>query len=98
MAIEGLLNPKSIAIVGASEKVGPGFNAWQALKHIGFQGGQHLQHLGVRLEGLLQTCVNTVVQPTQRLRLPSALPQTVSHLQSLEGRHLGPKFIQAITL
>ena len=42
MAIEGLLNPKSIAIVGASEKVGPGFNAWQALKHVGFQGEVYL--------------------------------------------------------
>ena len=38
MSIQKLLNPRSIAIVGASDKVGPGFNAWNALKHVGFQG------------------------------------------------------------
>ena len=42
MAVESLLNPKSIAIVGASEKIGPGFNAWQALKHVGFTGEVYL--------------------------------------------------------
>src|SRR3954463_3191752 len=36
--LEKLLNPKSIAIVGASDKIGPGFNAWNALKHVGFEG------------------------------------------------------------
>ena len=30
MSIEQLLNPRSIAIVGASDKIGPGFNAWKA--------------------------------------------------------------------
>lgn len=38
MGIESLLRPKSIAIVGASEKVGPGFNAFKALEFVGFEG------------------------------------------------------------
>ncbi|MFM9888630.1 MAG: CoA-binding protein, partial [Burkholderiales bacterium] len=38
MAIESLLNPRSIAIVGASDKIGPGFNAWKALEHVGYEG------------------------------------------------------------
>jgi len=38
MAIRSLLNPRSIAIVGASDKIGPGFNAWNALKHVGYEG------------------------------------------------------------
>lgn len=42
MAIESLLNPQSIAIVGASDRIGPGFNAWQALMHVGYQGQIHL--------------------------------------------------------
>jgi len=40
--LEKLLNPKSIAIVGASDKIGPGFNAWKALEHVGFQGKIHV--------------------------------------------------------
>src|SRR6185369_7595751 len=40
--LEKLLNPKSIAIVGASDKIGPGFNAWKALEHVGFRGQVHL--------------------------------------------------------
>ena len=40
--MEKLLNPKSIAIVGASDRIGPGFNAWKALEHVGFQGKVHL--------------------------------------------------------
>jgi acyl-CoA synthetase (NDP forming) len=40
--LEKLLNPKSIAIVGASDRIGPGFNAWKALEHVGFQGKIHL--------------------------------------------------------
>src|SRR3954453_16355241 len=40
--LEKLLNPKSIAIVGASDSIGPGFNAWKALEHVGFQGKVHL--------------------------------------------------------
>ena len=40
--MQKLLNPKSIAIVGASDKIGPGFNAWKALEHVGFQGRVHL--------------------------------------------------------
>jgi acyl-CoA synthetase (NDP forming) len=40
--IEKLLNPRSIAIVGASDKIGPGFNAWSALKQVGFEGRIHL--------------------------------------------------------
>ena len=38
MPIESLLNPRSIAIVGASDKIGPGFNAWKALEYVGYQG------------------------------------------------------------
>jgi acyl-CoA synthetase (NDP forming) len=38
MSLQKLLNPGSIAIVGASDKIGPGFNAWNALKHVGFTG------------------------------------------------------------
>jgi len=40
--LEKLLNPNSIAIVGASDRIGPGFNAWKALEHVGFQGKVHL--------------------------------------------------------
>ena len=42
MSVARLLAPRSIAIVGASDKVGPGFNAWNALKAVGFQGEVHL--------------------------------------------------------
>lgn len=38
MGIASLLNPRSIAIVGASEKVGPGYNAFKALEYVGFSG------------------------------------------------------------
>lgn len=38
MGVRSLLNPRSIAIVGASEKVGPGFNAFKALEFVGFEG------------------------------------------------------------
>jgi acyl-CoA synthetase (NDP forming) len=42
MGVEALLRPKSVAIVGASDKVGPGFNAWNALQHVGYGGEIHL--------------------------------------------------------
>ncbi|MGZ5618281.1 MAG: acetate--CoA ligase family protein [Usitatibacter sp.] len=42
MSLSKLLNPRSIAIIGASDKVGPGFNAWNALKHVGFGGEVYL--------------------------------------------------------
>lgn len=42
MAVRRLLAPSSIAIVGASDKVGPGFNAWNALQAIGYTGPVHL--------------------------------------------------------
>lgn len=42
MAIEQLLRPRSIAIVGASEKIGPGLNSWNALQAVGFEGAIHL--------------------------------------------------------
>ncbi len=42
MAMQSLLNPRSIAIVGASDKIGPGFNAWKALEHVGYQGRVYL--------------------------------------------------------
>ena len=37
-----LLRPASVAIVGASDKVGPGYNAWRALEHVGFEGRVYL--------------------------------------------------------
>src|ERR1700694_4726166 len=42
MPLEKLLSPRSMAIVGASDKIGPGFNAWNALKHVGFGGKVYL--------------------------------------------------------
>jgi acyl-CoA synthetase (NDP forming) len=42
MSLQKLLNPRSIAIVGASDKIGPGFNAWNALQHVGFGGKVYL--------------------------------------------------------
>jgi acyl-CoA synthetase (NDP forming) len=41
-----LLNPRSIAIVGASDRIGPGFNAWNALKHVGYEGRVYLVNPG----------------------------------------------------
>jgi acyl-CoA synthetase (NDP forming) len=38
MDIASLLDLRSIAIVGASEKVGPGYNAFNALEYVGFKG------------------------------------------------------------
>lgn len=42
MRIEALLRPKSVAIVGVSDNVGPGFNAWNALHRVGYAGEIHL--------------------------------------------------------
>lgn len=42
MGVRSLLRPTSIAIVGASEKVGPGYNAFKALEFVGFEGAVHL--------------------------------------------------------
>ena len=42
MGVQSLLRPKSIAIVGASEKIGPGFNAVKALEFVGYEGDIHL--------------------------------------------------------
>src|ERR1700730_4137061 len=42
MAIDRLLRPRAIAIVGASEKIGPGFNAFHALTSVGYAGTIHL--------------------------------------------------------
>lgn len=42
MAIDKLLRPRSIAIVGASEKIGPGLNSWNALQAVGFEGEIYL--------------------------------------------------------
>ena len=56
MSIEKLLNPRSIAIVGASDKVGPGFNAWNALKHVEFGGKVFLVN-PTKTELLGQKCV-----------------------------------------
>jgi acetyltransferase len=40
--LQQLLHPRSVAIVGASDKIGPGFNAWNALQHVGFEGRVYL--------------------------------------------------------
>lgn len=40
--VRRLLTPASVAIVGASDKVGPGFNAWRALEYVGYSGRIHL--------------------------------------------------------
>jgi acyl-CoA synthetase (NDP forming) len=42
MSIAHLIRPRSVAIVGASDKIGPGFNAWNALQAVGFSGAVHL--------------------------------------------------------
>ena len=42
MRLEALLRPTSVAIVGASDNVGPGFNAWNALQYVGYSGEIHL--------------------------------------------------------
>jgi acyl-CoA synthetase (NDP forming) len=42
MGVGSLLRPKSIAIVGASEKIGPGFNAVKALEFVGYEGEIYL--------------------------------------------------------
>lgn len=42
MRLEALLRPRSVAIVGASDNVGPGFNAWNALRYVGYTGEIHL--------------------------------------------------------
>src|SRR6476661_6671504 len=55
MSLHKLLNPRSIAIVGASDKVGPGFNAWNALKHVGFSGKVYLVN-PTKTEVLGQKC------------------------------------------
>src|SRR3954466_2332430 len=55
MSLRKLLNPRSIAIVGASDKVGPGFNAWNTLKHVGFGGKVFLVNPG-KTELLGQKC------------------------------------------
>lgn len=41
MSVARLLRPASIAIVGASDKVGPGLNAWLTLQRIGYPGTVH---------------------------------------------------------
>lgn len=41
MSLDKLLYPRSLAIVGASDKVGPGFNAWNALRAVGYEGDVH---------------------------------------------------------
>jgi len=42
MSVSRLLRPSSIAIVGASEKVGPGLNAWLTLQRLDYPGTVHL--------------------------------------------------------
>ena len=38
MTVAQLLRPRAIALVGASDTVGPGYNAWKALEFVGFEG------------------------------------------------------------
>jgi acyl-CoA synthetase (NDP forming) len=59
MSIQKLLKPRSIAIVGASDKVGPGFNAWNALKHVGFNGKVYLVN-PTKAELLGQKCYPSI--------------------------------------
>ena len=59
MSLEKLLNPRSIAIVGASDKIGPGFNAWNALKHVGFGGKLYLVN-PTKAELLGQKCYSSL--------------------------------------
>ena len=61
MAIDRLLRPRSIAIVGASEKIGPGFNAWNALKTVGYSGAIHLINPS-RKEILGQACYASLLE------------------------------------
>ena len=42
MSVARLLRPSSIAIVGASDKVGPGLNAWLTLERVGYAGAVYL--------------------------------------------------------
>jgi acyl-CoA synthetase (NDP forming) len=42
VSVARLLRPASIAIVGASDKVGPGLNAWLALQRVGYAGRVYL--------------------------------------------------------
>jgi acetyltransferase len=42
MGVQSLLKPRSVAIVGASEKIGPGFNAFKALEFVGYDGEIYL--------------------------------------------------------
>ena len=42
MSVARLLRPSSIAIVGASDKIGPGLNAWLTLERIGYTGRVYL--------------------------------------------------------
>jgi acetate---CoA ligase (ADP-forming) len=42
VSVARLLRPASIAIVGASDKIGPGLNAWLALQRIGYAGRVYL--------------------------------------------------------
>jgi acetate---CoA ligase (ADP-forming) len=42
VSVARLLRPSSIAIVGASDKVGPGLNAWLALERVGYAGRVYL--------------------------------------------------------
>jgi acetate---CoA ligase (ADP-forming) len=41
MAVASLLRPRSVALVGVSDTVGPGYNAWKALEFVGFEGDVH---------------------------------------------------------
>lgn len=41
-ALARMLRPASIAIVGASDRIGPGFNAWGALQAVGYTGRVYL--------------------------------------------------------
>lgn len=41
-AVRRLLSPASIAIVGASDRTGPGLNAWRALEFVGYGGRVYL--------------------------------------------------------
>src|SRR5262245_10212736 len=42
MGLAALLRTRSVAIVGASDKIGPGLHAWNALRYVGYAGEIHL--------------------------------------------------------
>ena len=85
MSIEKLLNPRSVAIVGASDRIGPGFNAWKALEHVGFAGKVHLVNPS-KPELLGQACHPSLaaIEDEVTVPRPARLPSGMGHAESSE--------------